>query len=566
MFTLDLATVLATALATALAATVVAALAAAGLGGPCRGGVTGRVWGIRRITGRTPAAGEQERRSTSEQDAERSGAVRAHCPMVRSGATGTNPASSAWAGLDPPTGQLRPGSSSLRALLPEDRRTMSLRAPLATDGGVNRTDAVAQLHALHALHAITRASSEASNDDDLLRWTASAAQRALRAASVSIARFERERAVLRTLVSVGDLGPTERELPEYETYAINEYATLEFLDSGGRGAVTTLKDPEAIPSELELLRILGKHSAVDVPIFLDGAVWGELYATRSADMEPFTYGDLEFAEAVAAQVAAGIAQGAHARRLEALARLDPLTGLANRSAVEERLDRAIDAYLLMGRNVSVAMCDVNALKPVNDELGHDAGDRLLTRTAELLSQAAARLPGSLAGRLGGDEFPLVVEDLSTDELLPVLRDLCQHARELPQGAGLSCGVASTSDPIGHVGTTGDLLRLADGAQYRAKRSDAYEPVVAGRSLAPDVAAALASGVAGSNVRSPRAGRRPSDAAHAMVAQVVALLDGKPRASALDRLATVGAAVVTATDAGAWWVSVVPAGADTMHSL
>ena len=439
---------------------------------------------------------------------------------------------------------------------------MSLRAPPATDGGVNRTDAVAQLR---ALHAITRVSSEASNDDDLLRWTASAAQRALQAASVSIERFEREHGVLRTLVSVGDLGPTERELPEHETYAINEYATLEFLESGGRGAVTSLEDPEAHPSELELLRILGKHSAVDVPIFLDGAVWGELFATRFADMEPFTYGDLDFAEAVAAQVAAGIAQGAHARRLEVLARLDPLTGLANRSAVEERLDRAIDAYTLRGRTVSVAVCDVNALKPVNDELGHDAGDRLLTRTAELLSRAAARLPGSLAGRLGGDEFALVVEGVSTDELLPVLLDLCQQARELPQGAGLSCGVASTSDPIGHVGTPGDLLRLADGAQYRAKRSDAYEPVVAGRSLAPDVAAVLSS-EAGSIVRSPRAGRRPSDASHAMVAQVVGLLDGKPRASALDRLATVGAAVVAATDAGAWWVSVVPAGADTLHSL
>ncbi len=101
--------------------------------------------------------------------------------------------------------------------------------------------------------------------------------------------------------------------------------------------------------------------------------------------------------------------------------------------------------------------------------------------------------------------------------------------------------------------------------YRAKRSAADQPVAAGRPLAPDVAAVLSS-EAGSIVRSPRAGRRPSDASHAMVAQVVGLLDGKPRASALDCLATVGAAVVAATDAGAWWVSVVPAGADTLHSL
>ncbi len=122
---------------------------------------------------------------------------------------------------------------------------MSLRAPPATDGGVNRTDAVAQLR---ALHAITRASSEASNHDDLLRWTASAAQRALQAASVSIERFEREHGVLRTLVSVGDLGPTERELPEHETYAINEYATLEFLESGRRVPSPASRIQKPIPA------------------------------------------------------------------------------------------------------------------------------------------------------------------------------------------------------------------------------------------------------------------------------------------------------------------------------
>lgn len=441
---------------------------------------------------------------------------------------------------------------------------MSLHALPARHGGVTRTDAVAQLR---ALHAITRASVEASNDDDLLLYTASAAQRALQAASVSIERFEREHGVLRTLVNVGDLGPNERSLPENETYAMKEYATFAFLDSGGRGVVTCLDDPDTEPVERELLRSLGKHSAVVVPILLDGAVWGDLYATRSKAMTPFDHTDLDFAEAVVAQVAAGIAQGAHSRRLEALVRLDPLTGLANRSAIEERLDRAIDQYLRRGQNLTVVICDVNGLKQVNDELGHDVGDRLLVRSGALLSQFAARLPGTLAGRLGGDEFALVVEGADTDEVLPVLHDLCQRALDVPHGSGLSCGVASTSDPIGHVGTPGDLLRLADRAQYRAKRSRAAGPVVAGRPLAPEVASVASGGAgAGGALRSPRAERRPADVAHAMVVEVVELLDGCRRASALDRLATVGATVVGTTDAAAWWVSVVPEWDDALHSL
>lgn len=439
---------------------------------------------------------------------------------------------------------------------------MSSQAPAVTDGGQNRTDAVAQLR---ALHAITRASAQADNDDDLLRWTATAAQVALGAASVSIERFERENGVLRTLVNVGDLGPTERELPDDETYSLNEYASLEFVEAGGHGAVTTLDDCDPDPMEVELLQRLGKHSAVDVPIFLDGGVWGELYATRTADVPPFEHADLAFAEAVAAQVAAGIAQGAHARRLEALARLDPLTGLANRSAIEERLDEAIDAHLHGGPAVGVVICDVNGLKPVNDGLGHDAGDRLLSQTSELLSRTATALPGSLAGRIGGDEFALVVQGLDTDAMLPALRDLCQGARQLNHGSGLSCGLASTSDPIGHVGTSGDLLRLADAAQYRAKRGRASWPVVAGRSLAPEVAAALASGEdEPTGIEGRTVGRRPSDVTHHMVAEAVALLDRSRGATVLNRLATVGASVAGAIDAATWWVSVVPDGSDTLH--
>ena len=142
------------------------------------------------------------------------------------------------------------------------------------------------------------------------------------------------------------------------------------------------------------------------------------------------------------------------------------------------------AHLSDGRIVSVVICDVNGLKRVNDERGHTAGDRLLIRVGELLGVAASRLSGALAGRLGGDEFCLVVEHLDADTVIDVVTELCRRALSLPGGAGVACGVASTADGVGRVVAPRDLVRLADGAQYHAKRSDFRVPVVAGRPL-PD---------------------------------------------------------------------------------
>lgn len=424
---------------------------------------------------------------------------------------------------------------------------MSTRTANSAAGGGLRSRAVEQLS---ALHAITRASASADSDDDLLRYTAAAARRALQAASVSIERFERDQGLLRVLVNDGELGPDEIPFPDDETYAITEFAALGRLERGTRGVVTDLADPDADPAEVALLLSLGKHSSLQVPILLDGVNWGELYASRNAGVVAFTELDLEFAEAVAAQVAAGIAQGVHARRLQTLLSVDALTGLASRSAVEDRLEAALDGYLRTGRVVSVMVCDLNGLKAVNDERGHAGGDRLLTRVAELLSLAASELPGSLVGRLGGDEFCLVVSGASADEVIAVGGELCRRAALLPAGDGLSCGIASTADPIGHVANPGDLLRLADAAQYCAKRSRAARPVVAGRPLAPEVAAALSS----APLVGRESGRRVADISQGLLTEVLELLDGCRGASPADRLSAVGDAVCREAAASGWWLS------------
>ncbi|NDZ85420.1 GGDEF domain-containing protein, partial [Streptomyces sp. SID10115] len=146
----------------------------------------------------------------------------------------------------------------------------------------------------------------------------------------------------------------------------------------------------------------------------------------------------------------GIAQTERLEEARRLAFTDALTGLANRRAVDLRLDEAVERHLAEGAVVSLVVCDVNGLKRVNDTRGHAVGDRLLERFGSVLSLCGAMLPGTLAARLGGDEFCLVAVGPTADEVVRVADELCVRAYELELGDGVACGVASTGDPIGAV--------------------------------------------------------------------------------------------------------------------
>ncbi len=223
--------------------------------------------------------------------------------------------------------------------------------------------------------------------------------------------------------------------------------------------------------------------ALSVPVLLHGRVWGELYVVRGAAEPDFVRADAEFAGVLAALIAAGVAQTERLEEARRLAFTDPLTGLANRRAVDVRLEDALRRHRDGGTAVSLVVCDVNGLKRVNDSLGHAVGDRLLAGFGSVLSLCAATLPGSVAARLGGDEFCLVVEGVPAAEVEATARRLCERARWLGLGDGVAVGVASTDGGAGPVRTARRLFRLADAAQYRAKAERSAAPVVAGRRVA-----------------------------------------------------------------------------------
>ncbi|MER6011186.1 GGDEF domain-containing protein [Streptomyces bluensis] len=357
---------------------------------------------------------------------------------------------------------------------------------------------------LRAVVALAQAMAAAQTPRESWRAAAAGACRALAGSFAALSVWERDLGRLKVLVNVGKRAPDEEEFPDGESYPVHQFPEItEFLHerwAGGIGPsawVETVEGPTGPGAEgychqrVAALRRRGRGSCVIAPVVLHGRAWGELYVARPAGAEVFRTRDAEFATVLAAVVAAGIAQSERLEEARRLAFTDPLTGLANRRAVDVRLGEAVERHKDDGTVVSLVVCDLNGLKRVNDTQGHAVGDRLLERFGSVLSLCGAMLPGILAARLGGDEFCLLAVGPPADDVVKVAAELCRRAAELDLGEGVACGVASTQDPIGPVRSPRRLFRLADAAQYRAKAEGSPGPVVAGRAGPGDPVVRLA---------------------------------------------------------------------------
>ena len=158
-------------------------------------------------------------------------------------------------------------------------------------------------------------------------------------------------------------------------------------------------------------------------------------------------------------------------RLEQMARHDELTGLINRHAVFELLDRAMSGDQRQGGEVAVLFCDLDGFKGVNDQYGHSAGDQLLRTVGERV-QAAVR-GGDVVARIGGDELLVVLQGVGG------LDDAIRVAEKVRQAISFPVDVAGGSARVsGSIGvgiaragqTVDDLVAAVDQAMYEAKRS------------------------------------------------------------------------------------------------
>ncbi len=378
-----------------------------------------------------------------------------------------------------------------------------------------------------------------------LEMAAEEARAALGASAVSIARADMERQTLRVLVNVGILAAGEVRFPTHEEYPFHAFPAVETLLLKGEPYLSSADDPNEDPTIAEWLRRRGRNSELGVPIVVDGEVWGELWAATAPGDATLSADDTEFLQAAALYVAAALGHAEHLARLERLAFEDSLTGLANRRALDERLEAALERAGITGRPVSLLVFDIDGMKEVNDRFGHDTGDDTLVAVAGALRHAVADIEGSAAFRLGGDEFCILLEGHDG----PRAAHVAQEALTLLQASSgrrltASCGVATTGRGVSR---PKELFRSADAAQYAAKR--------AGRGRVSITRPASDGRVEG--VRAPwRLFRDRSPALQGLLETALELLDGPlAEADATERLEAVAAAAARSLDVVSWTISV-----------
>jgi two-component system cell cycle response regulator len=162
------------------------------------------------------------------------------------------------------------------------------------------------------------------------------------------------------------------------------------------------------------------------------------------------------------------------RELFAMSRRDPLTRLGNRLRLREDLETLGAQAQRYGHSYCAMLCDVDFFKAHNDTYGHLAGDEVLKRVADVISEHLRG--GDIAYRYGGEEFLIVLPEQSlesgvsiADRLRRAVEDLMMsHEKNPPGVVTISLGVAALS--AGEPKSADDLLKEADEALYRAKES------------------------------------------------------------------------------------------------
>jgi diguanylate cyclase (GGDEF)-like protein len=226
------------------------------------------------------------------------------------------------------------------------------------------------------------------------------------------------------------------------------------------------------PRTKPIMEAAGLHAMAAAPILLDGVLIGVLVAgvrseAHRIEADPFV---AERFKGLAGHAAVALRNSRLVDQIRYQSLHDPLTDLPNRALI---LDRAGQMMARAERNrhtAAVLFIDLDGFKEVNDTLGHGSGDELLQQVSGRLSAVARR--SDTVGRIGGDEFVVLVEDAVQDvgveavaqRMLDVLGEPFQlSSRERPIAVQASIGIA-----IGEKCTASEMLRDADIALYAAK--------------------------------------------------------------------------------------------------
>jgi diguanylate cyclase (GGDEF)-like protein len=221
-------------------------------------------------------------------------------------------------------------------------------------------------------------------------------------------------------------------------------------------------------------------SIIGIPLKMSNRVIGVMNLSRTVAGE-FNQAEIRLLTLLADQAAIAIINARLHAAVSHQARSDALTELPNRRALDERLDKSIAQSVNSGNPFSVVMMDLDGFKEINDNYGHKVGDDVLRQVANSMERTL-RSTDFLA-RFGGDELTLVLSETNLTQAQLVISKIQNSLRnnpiQLPDGKvkfiGVSGGIALY--PV-HADTAPSLIRAADEALYRAKKSTRGQFLVA----------------------------------------------------------------------------------------
>ena len=253
------------------------------------------------------------------------------------------------------------------------------------------------------------------------------------------------------------------------------------LDSGtlsaevirsGQALLLTPDSGVLLPADVDI--VIGRDPIdwLGVPLKTSRGVIGALVVQSYTGDVRYTEQDKALLQFVSTQVAVAIERKQAEAALQHLARHDPLTALPNRAVVLDRLRTSLAGARHDDRQLAVLFIDLDDFKQVNDRFGHSVGDRLLQEVAGRMQTCVRE--ADIVGRMGGDEFMLILQDISQPEQATLAAEKIRAALEQPfewdgQQIRISASIGVATCP-GHGHDDVQLVHGADEAMYAAKHA------------------------------------------------------------------------------------------------
>jgi diguanylate cyclase (GGDEF)-like protein len=213
--------------------------------------------------------------------------------------------------------------------------------------------------------------------------------------------------------------------------------------------------------------------SISCAISVDNQFYGTINIDNIENSLAFTEDHKSIIKYFAEQIGVALKNAQLIEKILYLSQYDSLTNICNRSYCEAQLDILHQECVKNNQSYSLVVADMNDLKLINDNYGHEAGDKLIIAFTDYISSLQEK--PEIFGRIGGDEFALVYSNKSSTEVIELLENVRSHFSRVPfhynnrdmSNLTFSYGICTYPDEAKDIPT---LFRIADQRMYEDKRS------------------------------------------------------------------------------------------------